>query len=73
MRKLRVAGIGQGRSGSEIHGAYFLSKNNDNVEVVYVVDELEIRRERAQKVYSCPKLSDYRELFDKKEEIDLHS
>ena len=71
MRKLRVAIIGQGRSGSEIHGAYFLSKNNDNVEVVYVVDELEIRRERAQKVYSCPMLSDYRELFDKKEEIDL--
>ena len=71
MRKLRVAIIGQGRSGSEIHGAYFLSEGNNNVEVVYVVDELEIRRERASKVYSCPMLSDYRELFDKKEEIDL--
>ena len=45
MKKLNVAIIGQGRSGRDIHSAYFLSEENKNVEVVYVVDELQIRRE----------------------------
>ena len=71
MRKLRVAIIGQGRSGKDIHGRYFLSDTNDKVEVVYVVDELEIRRENAKKVFSCPILSSYQELFGKNDEIDL--
>ena len=46
MKKMRVAIIGQGRSGRDIHGRYFLSKENDNVEVVYVVDEVKERREK---------------------------
>ena len=71
MRKLRVAVIGQGRSGRDIHSAYFLSEENKNVEVVYVVDELQIRRENAKKVFSCPILTNYQELFGKNDEIDL--
>ncbi len=71
MKKMRVAIIGQGRSGKNIHGQYFLSSENKNVEVVYIVDELEIRREIAKKDFNCPVLADYKELFDKKDEIDL--
>ena len=71
MKKLRVAIIGQGRSGKDIHGAYFLSEANKNIQVVYVVDALEIRRKKAEELFSCPALEDYRELFGKKEEIDL--
>lgn len=70
MKKMRVAVIGQGRSGRDIHGRYFLSSDNDNVEVVYVVDELKERREKAKKEFNCEVLSDYTELFGKKD-IDL--
>ena len=44
MKKLRVAIIGQGRSGRDIHGAFFRSENNDKYEVVAVVDALAGRR-----------------------------
>ena len=71
MRKLRVAIIGQGRSGRGIHGVYFLSEKNTNVEVVYVVDALAVRREKAQNEFGCPTLANYQELFGKNAEIDL--
>ena len=71
MKKLRVAVIGQGRSGRDIHCAYFLSKLNDNIQVVYVVDELDIRRRKAEELFSCPTFADYHKLFDKKDDIDL--
>ena len=49
MKKLNVAIIGQGRSGRNIHGTYFLSEDNKYYNVVAVVDALEHRRERAKK------------------------
>lgn len=70
MKKMRIAIIGQGRSGKDIHGKYFLSSDNDIIEVKYVVELLEERREIAKKDYNCEVLSDYRELFEKKD-IDL--
>ena len=51
---LRVAIIGQGRSGRDIHGAYFRSEANTRYKVVAVVDELENRRARAAEEYGCP-------------------
>ena len=70
MKKMRVAIIGQGRSGRDIHGKYFLSEENDNIEVKYVVDLIPERREIAEKTYKCQTMSDYRELFGKKD-VDL--
>lgn len=71
MKKMRVAIIGQGRSGRDIHGRYFLSKDNDNVEVVYVVDEIKERREKGEKAFNCPSLASYKDLFGKNAEIDV--
>ena len=38
-KTLNVAIIGQGRSGRDIHGAYFKSAANEHYRVVAVVDE----------------------------------
>lgn len=70
MKKLKVAIIGQGRSGRDIHGAFFRSNANTKYEVVAVVDALEERRERAVKEYGCDVYADYRELYDRND-IDL--
>ena len=70
MKKMRVAIIGQGRSGRDIHGEYFLSSANDNIEVVAVVDAIEHRRARAKKEFNCDVYADYTELFGRKD-IDL--
>ena len=51
MKKLNVAIIGQGRSGRDIHGAYFKSVANVKYNVIAVVDAIEARRVRAQKEY----------------------
>ena len=37
MKKLRVAIIGQGRSGRNIHGAYFLSDSTKNLKLLPVL------------------------------------
>lgn len=71
MKKMRVALIGQGRSGKDIHGNYFASEANTNIEVVYVVDAIEERRQKAAAIYGCPVFATYQELFDKKSDIDL--
>ena len=63
MKKLNVAIIGQGRSGRDIHGAYFLSEENKLFNVVAAVDQIEFRRERAKKDFACDVYSDYRDLF----------
>ena len=64
MKKLRVAVIGQGRSGRDIHGAFYLSEANTLFEVAYVVDADEHRRELARKDFpDATVLCDYRELF----------
>ena len=48
MKKLNIAVIGQGRSGRDIHGAFFKSERNTKFNVVAVVDALENRRNRAK-------------------------
>ena len=70
MDRLNVAIIGQGRSGRDIHGRFFLSENNDKFRVVAAVDALEDRRERARQEYGCDVYADYHELFSRKD-IDL--
>lgn len=70
MKKLKVAVIGQGRSGRDIHGKYFLERGKELYQVVAVVDELEIRRERAKREFDCDVYENYTELFGR-EDIDL--
>lgn len=70
MEKKRVAIIGFGRSGGDIHGAFFASERNEWFEVVAVVDELEIRRKRAVDTFGCDVYASYKELLDRKD-IDL--
>ncbi len=71
MKKLRVAIIGQGRSGRNIHGAFYLSDANTLFEVAYVADADEHRRALAAGDFpQATILSDYRELFAC-ENIDL--
>ena len=64
MKKLKVAIIGQGRSGRDIHGAFFRSEANIYCDVVAVVELDEDRRNRALTEYpGCQVYSDYRELY----------
>lgn len=71
MKKLDIAIIGQGRSGRDIHGAFYRSEGNEFVTVKYVVDEDAYRREVALKEYpGCTVFADYRDLLDKTD-IDL--
>ena len=68
---LNVAIIWQGRSGKDIHGAYFLSKKNTFYRVKYVVEKDARRREIAENTYAgCQALEDYTQLFDKND-VDL--
>ena len=69
-KTLNVAIIGQGRSGRDIHGAYFKSEANKRYRVVAVVDALDDRRARAREEYGCDVYADYRELFGRSD-IDL--
>ena len=71
MEKLRLALIGQGRSGKKIHGAYLRSDANPYFTVRYVVDADEESREQAKSLHpGCETFADYRALFDK-EDVDL--
>jgi len=71
MRKLKTAIIGQGRSGRDIHGAFFRTDANIYVEVAAVVELDPERRERALQEYpGCEVYSDYRALFERTD-IDL--
>ncbi len=65
----RVAIIGQGRSGRDIH-AYSLGKMPDKYKVIAVVDMLADRRERAVRELGCDVYADYTELFGRND-IDL--
>jgi scyllo-inositol 2-dehydrogenase (NADP+) len=69
MPTLRVAILGQGRSGRDIHGAY-LSQDTDRYRIVAVVDPLVERRERANREYGCDTYPDYTELLGRND-IDL--
>ena len=71
MKKLRVAVIGQGRSGRNIHGAFYLSEANTLFEPAYVVDADDHRRALASNAFpNATILADYRELFGR-EDVDL--
>lgn len=71
MKKLNLAIIGQGRSGKDIHGKFYLSADNQWFNVKYVVEADERRREISKKRYTgCEVFTDYKELFDK-EDIDV--
>lgn len=71
MKKLNIAVIGQGRSGRDIHGAYYISENNQYYNVKYVVDFDELRRQESITRYpESVALSDYKELLEK-DDIDL--
>ncbi len=64
MKKLTLAVIGQGRSGRDIHGAYFKSDLNDFCEVKYVVERDSARRERAEAEYpGCKAFASHEELY----------
>lgn len=71
MKKLNLAIIGQGRSGKNIHGVYYLSDFNKYYTVKYVVDADERRRQISEKRYvGCETFADYRELYTRND-IDL--
>ena len=64
-KRLNLAIIGQGRSGKDIHGAYYLSERNKYYNVKYVVDADERRRAISLERYAgCIALADYRELYN---------
>ncbi|MCL1793454.1 MAG: Gfo/Idh/MocA family oxidoreductase [Oscillospiraceae bacterium] len=70
MKQIRVAILGQGRSGRDIHAAT-LRHMEDKYKIAAIVEPLEKRRDRAKKEYGCALYSDYTELFGKSSEIDL--
>ncbi len=71
MKDVRVAIIGQGRSGRDIHGKYFNSELNEHYEVVAVVETDAERRQRALEEYpGCQVYADYTELYGRKD-IDV--
>jgi predicted dehydrogenase len=61
MQQLRIAILGQGRSGRDIHGHY-LTLDPAKFAIVAVVDPLAERRERAAREYGCEVFDDYRAL-----------
>jgi len=71
MKKLRLAIIGQGRSGRNIHGAFLKTEANIWFDVVTVVELDPERRERALAEYpGCTAIEDYRDLYGR-DDIDL--
>ena len=71
MDKLKIAIIGQGRSGRNIHGAFFKKEENIFCKVVAVVELDQERRQRALEEYpGCAVYSDYRDLFVR-DDLDL--
>lgn len=69
MKRLNVAILGQGRSGLDIHGAYFLT-DPVRFRVAAVADALPERREKAKRLFGCDTCADYAELFCRND-IDL--
>lgn len=69
MQLIRVAILGQGRSGRDIHGAH-LSKDSERYWIVAVADPLEARRQRAAAEYGCETYADHRPLLER-DDLDL--
>ena len=64
MKKLKLAIIGQGRSGRDIHGAFLRSDRNDLFEVAAVAELDPERRRRAEAEYpGCVTVADYHDLL----------
>ncbi len=64
MQKQKLAIIGQGRSGRNIHGAFLKTEENTLFDVVAVVEKDPARRQRALAEYpGCQVYADYTELF----------
>ena len=70
LKQLKVAILGQGRSGRDIH-AVNLQHLKDKFKIVGIVEPLEKRRERAKNEFGCAVYANYTELFGKSDEIDL--
>ncbi|MCM8759030.1 MAG: Gfo/Idh/MocA family oxidoreductase [Candidatus Omnitrophica bacterium] len=68
-RIIRVAILGQGRSGRDIHAKYLMKATN-KYKIIAVSDTLPERRKRAEEELGCQAYSDYREIF-KRDDIDL--
>lgn len=69
MKKLKVAIIGQGRSGRNIHGRH-LMVDQERFQITAVVEKIEERRQRAVKEFNCDVYNDYTELFGR-DDLDL--
>ena len=69
MEKIKVAILGQGRSGWGIHGAHLLT-DTDRFQVVAVADPIELRRSKAVEAFGCAAYEDYKEIYGLKN-IDL--
>ena len=69
LKKLKLAIIGQGRSGRDIHGHY-LKTEPEHYEIAAVVDALPERRARAAQEYGCDTYASYQELFARRD-LDL--
>jgi predicted dehydrogenase len=70
MEKLRIAILGQGRSGRDIHGKFLSNDKSGKYQIAYVAEPMQRRRERAKEEYKCTAVADYKELFGRKD-IDL--
>lgn len=74
MKKLKLAIIGQGRSGMKIHGDYYISDANKFYEVCYVADFDENMRKKAEQLYpGCVTFADWREILDKDVDIVVNA
>ena len=69
MKKIRVAIVGQGRSGWGIHGRYLATKPR-RYEAVAAVDPIKKRRDHAQGQFGCDVYRDHKPLL-KRDDIDL--
>ncbi len=66
MKQLRVAILGQGRSGRSIHADYLVTVP-DKFRITHVVDPMPERREIAKDLFGCQVHADYKELFGHKD------
>jgi predicted dehydrogenase len=69
MSQIKLAIIGQGRSGRDIHAANLMLLQ-DLYQIVAIVEPLQDRRERAAAEFGCATFADYRDLFGRTD-IDL--
>lgn len=69
MEQIKIAILGQGRSGWDIHAAH-LRNDTARFRVVAVADPIEVRRKTAIAAFGCDAYPDYRDIYARKD-IDL--